>query len=72
MKIKNVLLAGLALIGLAACSNEDQLESETSKAGGETAYTSFTINLAHNILTRAGENTELGTAQENQSKTNHA
>lgn len=69
MKIKNVLLAGLALIGLAACSNEDQLESETSKAGGETAYTSFTINLADNILTRAGENPELGTAQENQIKT---
>ncbi|MGL5261647.1 MAG: fimbrial protein, partial [Bacteroides sp.] len=71
MKIKNLLLAGLALIGFAACSNEDQVDPQDTDARGDLAYTSLSVRLADNVLTRSGADVDQGTKEENAIETMH-
>lgn len=64
MKVKNLLLAGLAVAAMTACSNNDEFVDNSQVLGAKDAFMQFGITMPQGTKTRATGDKEAGTDAE--------
>lgn len=64
MKVKSLLLAGLAAFAMASCSNNDEVIDNNGNSGEKTSQMQFGIEFPKSTETRAEAGTEAGTVAE--------
>lgn len=70
MKVKNLLLAGLAVAAMTACSNNDEFVDNSVQPAGEEASMKISLKFANEITSRASSgNTDKGEEVEYKSTT---
>lgn len=65
MNIKQLFCAGMILFSFMACNRNEEMDNTLTEGNGEKAYVSLAISMPNGTAgTKAGEETEAGTKEE--------